>query len=295
MTKEAAPKGRIARMIDRFRDHVRAVARRSPWLLAAGLFAAMFALTVALPGFIASQPTFMNRFSNTQKFYSTWNHSTHAEVSCQSCHIKPDRLSQLAFNARMVGEFYLSVVSAGRRPTLFKAPPNAACANCHGTNRTVSPSGDLKIPHRAHVIVLKLACVHCHKYVVHFKNPEGTHTPRMATCLVCHDGKKAKNACTSCHKKKTFPVSHRSATWLVIHPSQTKKVDCRSCHGWVKAWCRECHERKPRSHGDRWRTLHQYKVRARRNCEACHPRPFCVRCHGEVPQLNIEKAPKFVQ
>lgn len=294
MANDRSSQGFISRLVRGFREHVTGVASR-PWLLVAGLCVVMVTLTILGPGYVASQPSFLERFVNTQTFVRTWRSSTHAEVTCQSCHVRPTVVSQLAHNTRMVAEFYLSIISVGRNPAIFGKPPNASCENCHEANRTVSPSGDLRIPHRAHVKVLKLRCIHCHGYVVHSTNPEGTHTPRMATCLVCHDGKQAKNACTACHKKKTFPVSHRSPKWLIVHPAQQKKINCKECHGWVSKWCRECHTRRPRSHTDKWRSAHKVKVAKRRNCEACHKPNFCVRCHGETPALNRRQAPKFVE
>lgn len=295
MATSGAPPGAKPTRMRALRERLGAAARRKPWLVPAAVVVAAFAVTILGPGYLASQPTFLDRFANLQRFHSTWSTSTHAEVTCQSCHVPPDTLSQLTYNARMVGEFYLSAVSPGRRPVLFGKPPNASCQECHEANRSVSPRGDLRIPHRAHVQVLKMRCIGCHGFVVHLKNPEGTHTPRMTSCLTCHDGKRAKNACTVCHKRKAAPVSHRSANWLVIHPKMQKKVDCKECHGWVRNWCRECHTRRPVTHGRRWRSQHQYKVARHRNCEACHKGRFCVRCHGEVPSLNRSKAPKFVE
>lgn len=277
------------------RDRIRTQLGRRRWIVPVGAAVAMFALTFVLPWYVATQPRFMARFPNTQKYHATWADSTHAEITCQSCHVPPSIISQTRFNLMMLKEFYLSIVVPGLKTATLSKPTNAACEQCHYAIRTVSPSGDLKIPHRAHVAVLRLKCVFCHKYAVHFKNPEGTHTPRMATCLKCHDGKKAKNACGTCHKRKSFPLNHRKPSWLVIHPKMRAKIDCRRCHGWTRRWCRECHSRQPRSHEGLWRSLHRYKVAVRRNCEACHKGRFCVRCHGEVPALNLKSAPKYVE
>lgn len=293
--KRMAPDGFIAKLIERVRSRAALAVGRRRWLMPAGVVAALLLVTVVVPGYIASQPKFLERYPSTQKYYLTWSKSTHAEVTCQSCHVRPSQTSQALHDVRMLAEFYLSIVAPGRSPQIFGTPPNESCQTCHYANRTASPSGDLKIPHRAHVIVLGLRCVRCHKYAVHFKNPEGTHSPRMATCLVCHDGKKAKNACSTCHKRKSFPVSHRSPDWLVVHPKMQSKINCKDCHGWVRKWCRQCHEQRPRSHTGRWRALHGFKVAAHRNCEACHAASFCVRCHGEMPALNRKHAPKFVR
>ncbi|MBI5230977.1 MAG: hypothetical protein HY876_02305 [Coriobacteriales bacterium] len=280
-------------------DRVRARLRLSPAQRRAAVIAAVVVgvvtALVIVPGFIASQPDFMKRYTNMDAEYATWSTSVHAQVACSRCHVPPRATAQLGHRVRMLGEFYVSVVSRGRQPKLLSTPTNEACASCHIDLRTVSPSGDLNIPHRAHVNVLKLKCVKCHGYLVHLSNPEKKHTPRMVTCLSCHDGKQAKNACSTCHTDKAAPVSHRAKDWVVVHPDKQKETDCTKCHKWTDKWCAECHSRRPRSHGDKWRSKHRFQVEAHRNCEACHKAAFCVRCHGEVPKKNLDPALTLVQ
>ena len=247
-----------------------------------------------IPGYIATQPKFMNRYTHFSAQYVAWSTSVHAKVPCQRCHVAPTWTAQTAYALRMLGEFYLSSVDPSRQPKLFPVPTNAACRSCHIDLRTVSPSGDLNIPHRAHVDVLKLQCVRCHLFLVHEKNPEGSHHPRMATCLTCHDGRQAKNACSTCHTNKLLPLNHRNPNWVVIHPQMQTKIDCKACHQWTVHWCAECHAKRPKSHTADWRVKHAQAVKTRRNCEACHEPTFCIRCHGEVPQLNYNPALKFV-
>jgi hypothetical protein len=268
---------------------------RRRFLLRAGVVALVVVVLVIIPGYFALQPQFVQRYSNLAPEYQTWSKSVHANVPCRSCHVPPGPIAQSAFAAKMLGEFYLSLVMPGRQPVLFGAPVNSACQSCHIDMRTVSPSGDLNIPHRAHVVVLKLECVQCHTYLVHKANPEGTHTPRMESCLKCHDGKRAKNGCSTCHTNKGLPISHRAADWVVIHPQMQTKIDCKQCHAWTPNWCADCHAKRPKSHGPDWRTKHGSAVATHRNCEACHEATFCIRCHGAVPQLNFNPALKLAK
>lgn len=240
---------------------------------------------VGLPYYIVSQPVFFKGFTKTVPYYDSWKTSTHAEVVCVRCHSKPTRKDLSIFYVQRALELYVRPVWRLSQPFSWEKPQNDACIVCHTASRKASPSGDLLIPHKAHVEVLKMKCVACHQYVVHKKNPEGKHTPRMQTCIKCHNGKRATNECKSCHKKKSYPVSHRSKEWLVIHPvkENEKAENCVKCHGWVKDYCKACHQRKPVSHAGRWRTLHPEKVKSNRNCANCHKDNFCVRCHGEIP------------
>lgn len=263
-------------------------AGRRGLLVRAGIVAGLLVVFVVLPGWIATRPAFMQRYSNLAAPYRTWSTSVHSTVPCQGCHVPPDVLSQAGFDARMVGEFYLTLLPGRGRLDLLRTPVSAACSACHFEERTVSPSGDLNIPHRAHVGVLKLPCVRCHAYLVHEKSPEGRHTPTMAGCLKCHDGRQAKNACSTCHTAKATPATHATPAWLVDHASHAKDPACVKCHAWTEHWCADCHARRPRSHGSDWRARHADAVLAHRDCEACHLSAFCVRCHGVLPPQNLD-------
>jgi hypothetical protein len=267
---------------------------RRTLLVRAAVVCAVLAVFVVAPGYISSRPAFLQRYSQLDAPYGSWSRSAHAAVPCQRCHVSPAPLAQASYDAKMLGEFYLSMVMPGRQPKLFDKPTNAACSSCHTDLRTVSPSGDLNIPHRAHVDVLRLNCIDCHKYLVHEVSPAGTHKPWMAGCLRCHDGHTAKNDCSACHTDKVEPLAHRSPDWLVVHP-QKANADCQKCHAWTQHWCANCHAKRPQSHGTDWRSQHGAQVKKHRNCEACHTGDFCARCHGEVPQANFNPALKLVQ
>jgi hypothetical protein len=266
---------------------------RTVLVIGAVLLAVLVFLVV--PGVLAAQPQFYAGKPATQTYYATWAKSVHAEVPCAGCHVAPDWASQLVYGLRLPGEFYLAFLAPTRPPALLKVPTNPACQTCHVDLRKVSPSGDLNIPHRAHVTVLKLQCVTCHTYLVHKKNPQGNDKPTMATCLTCHNGRTAKNSCSACHTEKALPASHRAADWVTVHAQMQKKIDCTKCHAWTKDWCAQCHSTRPRSHTKTWRLDHAAAVAKHRNCETCHQAAFCIRCHGEVPQQNFDPKMKPVQ
>lgn len=262
----------------------------------AGIALAAVAVLVVLPGILASQPGFFARYPALNEKYEPWATSTHLEAGCEGCHVRPGVVPRTLYRARLVGEFYLSFAARSRSPKLFATPTNEACLTCHSDLRSVSPKGDLQIPHRAHVSILNMECVECHDFLVHELSPEGKHTPPMAGCLErCHDGDAAKNTCTACHTDKAAPETHRAADWPVIHGDKADDPECDSCHKWTEDWCVDCHVRRPRSHGDDWRAVHGERVAVHRGCEACHEGPFCVRCHGEYPQLNLDPDLKLVR
>lgn len=276
-------------------DRLKGWALRRRTLVSLGVAIAVLIVFVGVPGYVATRPAFVQRYARLGAEYLSWSHSVHAKVPCQSCHVPPDRFAQLSYDASMLGEFYVSILLPGHEPALFAKPTNAACQSCHTDLRTVSPSGDLNIPHRAHVEVLKLNCIDCHSYLVHTANREGTNKPRMADCLKCHDGRTAKSECSACHTDKVQPLSHRAPDWLAVHARKASAGECGKCHAWTTHWCADCHAKRPRSHGADWRSQHGAAVRKDRDCEACHAAAFCIRCHGVVPKPNLDPSLKLVQ
>lgn len=301
MPAETAHTSRIRRITGRIADAARATIAwtRRHWRIAA--VAAALVLFVAGPGYTATQPQFYERFERLGTYYETWVASTHANVPCQRCHVSPGTIAQTGYNFRMVGEIYLSLLPLDREPDTLGGPPNAACNECHIDLRAVSPSGDLLIPHAAHVDILKIDCVECHgAMMVHNADPTTGVAPRMEGCLTCHDGEKAKADCNACHLEKGLPDTHQEADWLVVHSEARDEVDCTPCHGWRDDWCAECHSRRPESHGSAanpsdWRKRHREVIESRRNCESCHEGAFCIECHGEVPLLNFDPALTIAQ
>ncbi len=263
-------------------------ADRKRVLVVGGIVVLLLALVI-VPGFLSSRSQFMKRYSKFAPEYQAWATSVHASVGCEECHVKPGFVPRTAYRAYMLGQFYVSLVANSEPPkAIGTMPTNAACQECHPDYRAVTSTGDLKIPHRAHVKVLKMECTQCHGYLVHAKNPEGNNKPRMEACLVCHDGVKARSGCTACHTGKAAPANHKAKDWVIVHPDKEASEDCVKCHGWTEKWCSECHSRRPTSHAKNWRSKHGDAVQKRRNCEACHKAEFCVKCHGEVPKDNFD-------
>ena len=267
--------------------------RRRRLTRGAVVLVALLVLVVA-PTVIALRPAYLERFETFETQHETWAASLHARVTCQSCHVEPGPVAQGAYGARMLGVFYASLVSPADGLVALETPTNDACLGCHMDLRTVSPSGDLNIPHRAHVEMLAMQCVDCHNFLVHEPGPDGTNRPTMEGCLTCHDGETAKDDCSACHTDKDQPTSHGEPVWLVEHPLAVD-ASCAQCHDWTEEWCSDCHAKRPASHGEDWRQRHRLVVEERRNCEACHQGEFCVECHGEVPQLNFDPAISVVQ
>lgn len=254
--------------------------RLRPIWIAAG-FGLLLVVALGLPVFSTLQPDYYRRYPALGPRMDRWATSTHSRISCAQCHVEPGVAGFVSFAARAVPTFYSQLLEGPSDTNLLRPPRKAACRKCHTDYRGVSPSGDLLIPHRAHVKVLGIECVVCHKDLVHSENRRGFNRPEMETCLKCHDGVKAKNACNACHTRKLVPASHRAKDWLQIHGTMAEKVDCGRCHKWTPDYCAKCHQQRPASHTGNWKTAHGAHAKLRKDgCLVCHDaKRFCGRCH----------------
>jgi hypothetical protein len=237
-------------------------------------------LVLGIPFYLTSQPEYYARYKAVKPYYLTWRASTHGKMDCKDCHRKPGWGKAVTFEIKSVASFYLYKLAPPKQGNVLARPDKEACFLCHTKYRTISPSGDLLIPHRAHVEVLKLTCADCHKWLVHKRNPKGMNTPTMANCLGCHNGKRAPGACKSCHTEKAYPASHKAVDWLKVHSERTKEINCAQCHGWTPEYCQQCHRRRPPGHAGNWKKLHSgpAKINSKR-CMVCHRQEKCLECH----------------
>lgn len=239
-------------------------------------------LALAVPIISTLQPDYYRRFPALGLRMDHWATSTHSRISCAECHINPGVVGFLSFAVKSVPAFYAQLLQGPDDTNLLKAPEKVACQKCHTSYRSVAPSGDLLIPHRAHVEVLGLECVTCHKDLVHSINRRGFNRPEMESCLEqCHDGDTASNECVDCHTRKQTPESHMQEDWLEVHGSMAESEDCGSCHDWTPGYCAECHEKRPASHVGNWKKEHAGSARVRgEGCTVCHGgEEFCKQCH----------------
>lgn len=252
------------------------------WLSFLGLLF-IVGLILAIPAYITSQNQYCSTCHSMEPYYKTWETSTHADASCVQCHVEPGFKNQVYHFVRTNREIWTNLVGAKGKSQYYSQPSNDLCFTCHTEYRDVSASGDLLIPHSAHVKMRNLACVDCHKYLVHYKNPEGKNTPSMTICYKCHNGVQAKKDCVACHTKKAVPETHRKPDFKEVHGELAKTTgkECAKCHGWTTGYCTECHLKRPASHeGIAFRTNHRHSAKVREaGCYVCHGKAFCKNCH----------------
>ena len=237
---------------------------------------------LVLPVFSTLQPAYYDRYPSLRGRMAAWRQSTHALVPCSGCHVNPGVGGFMTFAARSIPAFYSQLFFGPQTTNLLQVPDRKACQKCHTSYRQVSAGGDLLIPHRAHVEVLKINCAVCHKNLVHSLNAQGFNKPEMSTCLnTCHNGVTATNQCNKCHTQKAMPANHLQKNWLQIHPTMTKTINCGQCHAWAPDYCRQCHLKRPPTHVGNWKTGHAAVAKAEgtKGCLFCHGQAFCKNCH----------------
>jgi hypothetical protein len=257
--------------------------KRRRWIKI-GLVAALIALfvIVALPAFSTLQPRYYERYPDLGTRMDNWHTSTHALVGCDECHVEPGFMGHATFAVQSIAPFYQQLIEGPSSTNLLGPPSTEACRRCHTSYREVSSSGDLLIPHEAHVDVLEIECAFCHQDLVHTGSPDGRNTPTMEFCLeACHDGEQASAECLDCHTRKQVPDDHLREDWLAVHADMVETVDCGECHAWSPDYCSECHSERPASHVGNWKKDHQYPAleRGSSGCMTCHPETDCKECH----------------
>ena len=254
--------------------------RRVKWAVIA--LGVIIVAVLAIPIVSTLQPNYYRRYPALGLRMDHWATSTHSRISCGACHVNPGVQGAVAFAADAIPAFYSQLLEGPDETNLLKAPERVACQKCHTSYRSVAPSGDLLIPHRAHVEVLNMECAACHTDLVHSLNRHGFNKPEMEACLEqCHDGDTASNECVDCHTLKQTPESHEQADWPQVHGTAASMEDCAECHDWTPGYCAACHEKRPASHVGNWKAGHAQSARERGNgCLVCHGgQEFCDQCH----------------
>jgi nitrate/TMAO reductase-like tetraheme cytochrome c subunit len=102
--------------------------------------------------------------------YATYTASTHNQISCVQCHIKPGFTNVITHKINSMKEVYRHVTNVPGQivQTEKEVITNQNCSRCHSKNRLVTASGDLKVNHNGH-IEKNIPCITCHSGVVHSK------------------------------------------------------------------------------------------------------------------------------
>jgi hypothetical protein len=157
--------------------------------------------------------------------------------------------------------------------------PFRLCETCHPDYEQMPPqTEDLIFDHWTHT-GQEIKCVTCHEPPLgHFSAP----APMMMTCLSCHQGETAPNACKNCHRKIEEIAPGLDEPSAHVEVDAHARETCEKCHD-VEQWCEQCHG-VVMPHPVNWEATHGKAAgRTGEDCSKCHQaqdQTFCIRCHG---------------
>ena len=206
----------------------------------------------------------------------------HQHLSCVQCHEGGGTVARFTVNSFQRVGHLMTGLSRSSQPTGYSTVPASACLNCHAaavaSTTTVSSLGNNSIT-MAHQQPTDagMTCSRCHNLTT-AKTPvvqRGT----MSTCLICHDGKQAPNACTTCHvssPQRAITVSKPSAANADRLLSSNPNASCYNCHTDAST-CDACHGlRLPHPDGfedNHGSTVLRYGVSTCKKCHTTTPDP----------------------
>ncbi len=169
---------------------------------------------VGLIGFVGgaialtNSPAFCKTCHEMAPEHVTFEASSHNQITCVQCHIKPGNVNMVMHKVESLKEVYYHITGVPDPIVQTVAVLDENCKQCHTDKRMITPGGDLTIKHKEH-IKENIPCITCHSGVVHAKVVErginGSTTydkwttkngdklmgseymkPNMGTCIDCH-------------------------------------------------------------------------------------------------------------
>ncbi len=283
--------------------------------IAALAFAGMIVLIFASMEW-TSRSEFCNTCHYMEPFYRAWQHSSHKDVDCVTCHYEPGLASKIRGKLAGLEQLFKYATRSYLRSKPWAEIPDASClrSGCH-EQRLLKGKTEFKegiiFDHTPHLNQLrrgkKLRCTSCHSQVV-----QGEHiTVTASTCFLCHFkglGAEASPSCTQCHDA---PVATAETPVSYDHTVIVERgVECQKCHGKMVVGdgavpldnCEDCHfERDYLAQYDDTETMHNIHITDHKiECQRCHLQvqhksvsrsqdiePDCNSCHLDSHQVQM--------
>jgi nitrate/TMAO reductase-like tetraheme cytochrome c subunit len=270
----------------------------------------IFSLIIAVTAIqLTMSPQFCSMCHEMKPEYYTYKASSHQNIKCTDCHIEPGIDKLVIHKVTALKEVYLHVTGTFYSPIKMKHPiKDSICQKCHNMeNRSVTPTGDLIIPHAKHANE-RIACAKCHKGVAHgsiadksvtfssdydkwdeslgqaFMSETKSVSPSMDICMNCHRLRKGPLACKACHTTGMVPVNHKSEEFKNGgHGKNAAKnlYYCDSCHSYMSYEKIEGMEKKPK--------FQEFLDKGKKNQvpmtvdNYAKVNTFCKNCHSKRP------------
>lgn len=262
------------------------------------------------------QPAFCNSCHIMNIYYDNWKTSSHSDVSCLDCHLKPGLAGYAKGKINGLSQAIDCLVGrVGTKPNAKVEDESCLRSECHNTEQLVSREIDfldLKFTHAKHIskVVdgINMQCSTCHG---HFEGKEHFEV-NTEVCFTCHFLKSDENesrlvqtTCISCHEvpdknikrglvsinHKEF-VSYKASCEESCHKKQIEQVStvpdtaCLSCHSFRKGMEEQGHESQE-THGTQDLSYSQQLHDVHTGDEKVE----CFDCHGNITHETSEVGP----
>lgn len=212
---------------------------------------------------------------------------------CVQCHERP---GVTGVAANVSSRLRMAVGALGGAESGSATADSGACIRCHGAVRTQTTTSErgIRVSHKEFLAEGE-PCVSCHQGLGHVKV---AYQRGMSTCIVCHDGKKASQKCTTCHvtdpTQTAFasdePTSQPKGSGRYIYPTvQAANRECGNCHDLPKN-CDPCHAGVRMPHSDEYKR-HGHAMAAaferKAVCWRCHEPSYCNNCHTGIERTGV--------
>lgn len=191
----------------------------------------------------------------------------HKTVGCVACHEDPLPLGVVDVPVSRIGHLVESVRRVQRSGVTIV--PVRRCLACHrdilGRTITVGP---VRMSH-AEPQRAGMTCDDCHTDTGHGGNVDPG--AAMSECVVCHDGRKARNTCATCHTKDAYLAAAASVPFEKVYLGPP--TDCGGCH--AQTTCDACH-------GIRMPHSEEFKAQAHARFAAFDKKQMCWKCHSAL-------------
>ncbi|MBN1359027.1 MAG: NapC/NirT family cytochrome c [Sedimentisphaerales bacterium] len=240
---------------------------------------------------VTGQPGFCNSCHIMIPYYASWKTSTHAEVNCLDCHLKPGFTGYVKGKINGLAQVVDDVVGrVGTKPSATIQEISCLRSECHTKAELLDGPVDynsVTFSHTNHIdnVVdgVKLSCGSCHS---HFEGNQHFSVNQNA-CYACHflanaDGTRpVATGCTGCHEVPSEVIRRGFV-----------KIDHQEFVSYAASCEDSCHKREVEQAGQVEETVclncHDFRNEADANSVELHEahttaeKVECFACHGKI-------------
>ncbi len=295
------------------------VLRQMSWPAILLLIMAAMAVFVAGSIVVTGQPSFCNSCHIMNRYYDSWQTSSHSEVNCLDCHLQPGFAGYVKGKINGLAQAVDCIVGrVGTKPNATVKDISCLRSECHSVEELVSKEIDyngIKFTHKNHVTKvvdgITISCGTCHS---HFEG-DGHFNVNNDVCFTCHflkddesGSRLVQTSCQDCHKVPDMVIKRGLVT--INHAEFVSyKASCEdSCHKReiektnevADSVCLNCHSFSKEQQADSVELHESHTNREKVECFACHGKVShgqtqvssisammdCQNCHSDTHQVQ---------